>query len=100
MDLTGLFAVLSRLPNLVVSVAVEEHQPVARHARLGSETAPDATFTDAKPIDLLVMTGGAGQEALMEDEEVLSFVSEKVRQAKCVFSICTAPHSFWELRDS
>ena len=32
---------------------------------------------------------GAGQEAVMEDEEVLSFISQQARRAKCVFSVCT-----------
>ena len=87
MDLTGPFAVLSRLPNSSFQLLWKNTNPLPDMH--GLVLTPDATFTDAKPIDLLVMTGGAGQEALMEDEEVLSFVSEKVRQAKCVFSICT-----------
>ena len=87
MDLTGPFAVLSRLPNSSFQLLWKNAKPV--RDMHGLVLTPDATFADAKPIDLLVMTGGAGQEALMEDEEVLSFVSQQVRRAKCVFSICT-----------
>ena len=87
MDLTGPFAVLSRLPNSSVQLLWKKTKPV--RDMHGLVLTPDVTFADAKPIDLLVMTGGAGQEALMEDEEVLSFVSQQLRRAKCVFSICT-----------
>src|SRR5215510_13417675 len=87
MDLTGPFAVLSRLPNSSFQLLWKNTKPV--RDMHGLVLTPDATFADAKPIDLLVMTGGAGQEALMEDEDVLSFVSQQVRQAKCVFSVCT-----------
>jgi cyclohexyl-isocyanide hydratase len=87
MDLTGPFAVLSRLPNSSFQLLWKSTQ-IVRDMH-GLALLPDATFANAKPIDLLVMPGGAGQEALMEDEVVLSFVSQQARQAKCVFSICT-----------
>ncbi len=87
MDLTGPFAVLSRLPNSRFQLLWKTTQLV--RDMHGLALAPDATFADAKPIDLLVVPGGAGQEDLMEDEEVLSFVSRQARDAMCVFSICT-----------
>src|SRR4029078_3546670 len=87
MDLTGPFAVLSRVPNSSVQLVWKKRNPV--RDMHGLVLTPDAPFADAKPIDLLVMTGGAGQEDLMEDEEVLSFVSQQVRRAARVFSICT-----------
>ena len=87
MDLTGPFAVLSRLPNSSFQLLWKSTQLV--RDMHGLALLPDATFADARPIDLLVMPGGAGQEALMEDEAVLSFVSQQARRAKCVFSICT-----------
>src|SRR5262249_46909186 len=55
----------------------------------GLALLPDASFADAKPIDLLVVPGGPGQEKLMEDETVLSFIARHAARAKCVFSICT-----------
>ena len=75
MDLTGPFAVLSRLPNSSFQLLWKNTQ-IVRDMH-GLALPPDATFADAKPIDLLVMPGGAGQEALMEDEVVLSFVSQQ-----------------------
>jgi cyclohexyl-isocyanide hydratase len=87
MDLTGPYAVLSRLPKSSFQLLWKSTQ-IVRDMH-GLALLPDATFADAKPIDLLVIPGGAGQEALMEDEVVLSFVSQQARRAKCVFSICT-----------
>ena len=86
-DLTGPFAVLSRLPNASVRLLWKEAGLVRDHRGLG--LAADATFADAGPIDLLVITGGPGQEDLMEDEAVLSFIAERAKSAKCVFSVCT-----------
>ena len=87
MDLTGPYAVLSRLPNSSFQLLWKSTQLV--RDMHGLALLPDATFADTKPIDLLVIPGGAGQESLMEDEVVLSFVSQQARRAKCVFSICT-----------
>jgi cyclohexyl-isocyanide hydratase len=87
MDLTGPFAVLSRLPNSSFQLVWKNTQ-IIRDMH-GLALLPDATFADDKPIDLLIVPGGAGQEALMEDEVVLAFISQQARRAKCVFSICT-----------
>ncbi|MDZ4820764.1 MAG: DJ-1/PfpI family protein [Planctomycetota bacterium] len=92
MDLTGPFAVLSRLPNSSFQLLWKE-KAVVRDMH-GLALLPDATFAeatgaDAPSIDLLVIPGGAGQELLMEDGEVLSFIAQQAARAKCVFSICT-----------
>jgi cyclohexyl-isocyanide hydratase len=87
MDLTGPFAVLSRLPNSSFQLLWKNTEAV--RDMHGLALTPDATFADAKPIDLLVVPGGAGQEGVMGDVEVLSFIVQQARSAKCVFSICT-----------
>lgn len=86
-DLTGPFAVLSRLPNSSFQLAWKDTSPVRDYH--GLALVPDATLADAGPIDLLVMPGGPGQEELMEDDAVLSFVAGRAAAAKCVFSVCT-----------
>lgn len=86
-DLTGPFAVLSRLPNAPVKLLWKATDPVRDYRGLG--LIPDAKLTDAGPIDLLVVPGGPGQEDLMEDEAVLKFVSDRAAAAACVFSVCT-----------
>ena len=87
MDLTGPFAVFARLPNAKVQLLWKNTEPVRDQSGLG--IVPDAKFAEANPIDLLVVPGGSGQEELMEDQEVLSFIAERAATAKIVFSICT-----------
>lgn len=87
MDLTGPFAVLSRLPNSSIRLLWKNTEIVRDTHGLG--LVPDEAFAEAGPIDLLVVPGGGGQEALMEDVDVLSFISRRAQLAKCVFSICT-----------
>jgi cyclohexyl-isocyanide hydratase len=55
----------------------------------GLQLTPDATLTDAPPLDVLHIPGGHGQEALMEDAEVLSWVHQQASGARCIFSVCT-----------
>ncbi len=55
----------------------------------GLRLTPDASLTDAPQLDVLHVPGGPGQEALMDDEEVLSWVRRQAEGARCVFSVCT-----------
>lgn len=86
-DLTGPFAVLSRLPNATVKLLWKTTDPVRDYRGLG--LIPDAKLADAGSIDLLVVPGGPGQEELIEDEAVLKFIRERAATAACVFSVCT-----------
>ncbi|MEH2338812.1 DJ-1/PfpI family protein [Nostoc sp.] len=86
-DLTGPFAVLSRLPNSSFQLIWKSTMPVRDHK--GLRLLPDASLANAKPIDLLIVPGGPGQEDLMEDKQVLSFLTAQAGRAKCVFSVCT-----------
>jgi cyclohexyl-isocyanide hydratase len=86
-DLTGPFEVLSRLPNSKFHLLWKEPTPV-RDFR-GLIITPETTFAEAPPLDLLVVPGGFGQEALMDDDVVLKFIQAKAATASYVFSICT-----------
>lgn len=86
-DLTGPFEVLSRIPGATVHLLWKELAPV-RDIK-GLILTPECTFAQAPPIDLLVVPGGSGQEALMEDETVLGFIRAHAAQGKMIFSICT-----------
>jgi cyclohexyl-isocyanide hydratase len=86
-DLTGPFEVLSRMPNSTYRVFAKSTEPV-RDVR-GLRITPDAVLADAPQLDLLHVPGGFGQEALMEDEEVLGWVRRQAAGARCVFSVCT-----------
>ena len=86
-DLTGPFEVLSRIPNSTYKVYGKTLDGV-RDLR-GLKLAADALLADAPKLDVLHIPGGYGQEALMEDEEVISWVKKHAAGAECVFSVCT-----------
>jgi len=86
-DLTGPFEVLSRLPNSTYRIYARTRDAVKDIA--GLRLSPDGTLADAPPLDLLHIPGGFGQEALMDDEEVLGWIRAQAAGARCVFSVCT-----------
>ena len=57
----------------------------------GLRLTPDAGLADAPQLDLLHVPGGFGQEALMEDEEVLGWVRRQAAGARCVSPCAPAP---------
>jgi len=87
LDFTGPFEVFSRLPNSSFHILWKERVPV-RDMR-GLILTPEKTFSETPPLDLLIVPGGYGQEALMDDETVLSFIRKQAGQAKYVMSVCT-----------
>jgi cyclohexyl-isocyanide hydratase len=50
---------------------------------------PDAAIADAPRLDVLHVPGGFGQEALMEDDEVLGWIRQQAAGARSIFSVCT-----------
>lgn len=87
MDLTGPFEVLSRVPNSTYRIFGKTTAPV-RDGR-GLLLKPDAALADAPPLDVLHVPGGAGQEGVMDDEEILGWVRRQAQGARVVFSVCT-----------
>ena len=55
----------------------------------GLRLTPDATLAEAPPLDVLHVPGGFGQEALMEDAEVLGWIRQQAAGACRIFSVCT-----------
>jgi cyclohexyl-isocyanide hydratase len=86
-DLTGPFEVLSRIPNSTYRIYGKSAEPV-RDVK-GLRLAPDAALADAPPLDVLHVPGGFGQEALMEDAEVLAWIRQQAAGACSIFSVCT-----------
>jgi cyclohexyl-isocyanide hydratase len=86
-DFTGPFEVLSRLPDSTFHVLGKENKPIRDvHGLL---LTPERTLTDAPRLDVLIVPGGHGQQALMEDEAVLGFLRRQAVGARYVFSVCT-----------
>lgn len=86
-DFTGPFEVLSRIPGAAIHVVWKEKKPV-RDIK-GLILTPELTLGECPPLDILVIPGGPGQQPLMEDEPLLSFVRDRAAQAKFVYSVCT-----------
>jgi cyclohexyl-isocyanide hydratase len=86
-DLTGPFEVLSRIPNSTYRLFGKTADPV-RDLK-GLRLTPDAAIADAPQLDVLHVPGGFGQEALMEDEEVLGWIRQQAAGARSIFSVCT-----------
>src|SRR6266566_3240205 len=86
-DLTGPFEVLSRIPNSTYRLYGKTAEPV-RDVK-GLRLTPDAALSVAPQLDVLHVPGGFGQEALMEDADVLGWIAEQAAGARSVFSVCT-----------
>ena len=86
-DLTGPFEVLSRIPNATYRIYGKTMAPV-RDLK-GLRLTPDAILADAPPLDVLHLPGGHGQEALMDDAEVLSWIRHQASGGCSIFSVCT-----------
>jgi len=86
-DLTGPFEVLSRIPNATYRIYGKTAAPV--RDLQGLLLTPDAALVDAPPLDVLHVPGGHGQEALMDDAEVLNWIQQQASGACCIFSVCT-----------
>jgi cyclohexyl-isocyanide hydratase len=86
-DLTGPFEVLSRIPNSTYRLYGKTAETV-RDLK-GLRLTPDATLAEAPALDVLHVPGGFGQEALMEDAEVLAWINRQATGAHSVFSVCT-----------
>jgi cyclohexyl-isocyanide hydratase len=86
-DFTGPFEVLSRIPNSKVHVIGKEKSPF-RDVK-GLILTPNMAIKEAPQLDLLLISGGLGQQVLMDDPEVLSFIKNQAESGRYVFSICT-----------
>lgn len=86
-DLTGPFEVLSRIPNATYRIYGKTASPV-RDLK-GLQLMPDAILADAPPLDVLHVPGGYGQEALMDDDDVLDWIRQQASGACAIFSVCT-----------
>ena len=87
LDVTGPFEVLSRIPDATMHILWKKLEPV-RDIH-GLILTPTMLSANCPRLDVLVIPGGPGQEALMEDKEIIDFVSARASEAKIVLSVCT-----------
>ena len=86
-DFTGPFEVLSRMPDTKVQIIGKELSPV-RDVQ-GLRLSPEISIAEAGIFDVLLVPGGYGQQALMNDEEVLGLIQKHVACERILFSVCT-----------
>jgi cyclohexyl-isocyanide hydratase len=87
LDMTGPYEVLARLPGTTVDLVARSLEPVTTDR--GMQIVPTVTFDTCPPLDIVMVPGGPGQQDLMEDEAVLSFLRRQAAQAQYVTSVCT-----------
>lgn len=87
LDLTGPFEVFCRMSNTRVHLLWKTREPVASDR--GLTLLPTMTLEECPALDVIVVPGGAGQVALMDDEAVLSFLAKQAATARYVASVCT-----------
>lgn len=87
LDLTGPFEVFSKMPGADVRLIWKTLDPV--RAESGMRILPNTTLADCPPLDVIVVPGGPGMNALMEDAEVLDFLRHQAVGARFVASVCT-----------
>ncbi|MGV3680104.1 MAG: DJ-1/PfpI family protein [Acidovorax sp.] len=87
LDFAGPLDVFARLPDTQVHVLAKDLAPVVTD--IGFRELPSLRMADAPALDLLFIGGGPGVNALMEDDETLSFFAERAPRARYVTSVCT-----------
>lgn len=87
LDLTGPYEVLVRAPDFECELVAKTLAPVPSDR--GLMLMPTRTLADAKPCDLLVVPGGPGTDAALNDPEWIEFVRAQAAGARWVFGICT-----------
>jgi len=55
----------------------------------GLKVVPHHSWADAPPIDILVVPGGFGTRALLNDEATLSWIRQTANRSRQVTSVCT-----------
>jgi len=87
LDLVGPHEVLVRIEEAECLLAGSSLEPVASSG--GLRFVPDHTFAGCPSLDVLVVPGGPGQGAAMDDRELISFLAERAAQAAWTAGVCT-----------
>jgi len=86
-DFTGPFEVFSRIPDTQVHVVAKTLEPI-RDVK-GMILTPTETIAQAPLFDILHVAGGLGQQAIMDDPEIIGLIQRHAEAGKLIFSVCT-----------
>ena len=78
---------LTKVRSAQVHVLAKSDQFVTTDTR--GRVLPDKALRDAPQLDLIMIGGGNGTTALMEDGEMLEFLKHQAQRAQWVTSVCT-----------
>jgi transcriptional regulator GlxA family with amidase domain len=87
LDAVGPFEVLSRLPGAQVSWLGPQAGPVRTDN--GLALVADAAYEDLTDPDVLVVPGGLGTRALLQDERLLGWIRTADERSRWTTSVCT-----------
>jgi transcriptional regulator GlxA family with amidase domain len=88
LDAIGPYEVLARIPNAAVKFAAKETGP--KRTDTGSlALVADYSLDQVSRPDIIVVPGGPGQVALMDDEQVLSWIRLGHETSRWTTSVCT-----------
>lgn len=88
LDIVGPFTVLSRLPEPWSTTWIAETAGPVRDDQ-GLTLVPDVSFDDAPGLEILVVPGGPGQIAEMENGALVGFLRDRAAAGTRVVSVCT-----------
>ncbi|PZQ66531.1 MAG: AraC family transcriptional regulator [Variovorax paradoxus] len=80
---------LVRIPGATLNLVWKHTGPI--RTELGWEFRPTASFESCAALDMLVVPGGPGIGALLDDEETLRFLARQASGATWIVGICTGP---------
>lgn len=86
LDIVGPQTVFSALPGIQLHRLWKTLEPVKTDD--GMAIVPDTTFDNCPPLDVICIGGGLGQEAVVDDSEVLEFLKQQGSTAKFITSVC------------
>lgn len=88
LDLYGPLEMFGALPGNFNIVTVSDREgPVA--STPGPRSVADYSFEDCPPLDLILLPGGFGTVAALENENLLNFLRERSATAEYTMSVCS-----------
>lgn len=87
LDLTGPYEVMCQMPDSTIHLIAATLEPV--QASHGLTITPTVDFENAPQLDILMVPGGPGINAMLEDDVFLEFLRQQGQHAKYVTAVCT-----------
>jgi cyclohexyl-isocyanide hydratase len=87
LDLTGPYEVFASAPDTIVHLLWKNLEPI--RSATGLQLMPTATLDACPPLDVLIIPGGRGINALMRDEAIIQFLRNQASHIRYLTAVCT-----------